>query len=325
MAKSAALAATSVLLCVVLAELFVRGCIPIRNIGPSFTVYDAQYGKKLKPNESIVRIAPEFTMTLSTNSLGHRGPEPEKGGPSILFLGDSFTMGYGVNDGEEFPSLVREALSNRSDGSVPLVVNAGIGDSGNGRWIIFLRAEARRYEPQLVVLQVHDNDFGDNPREGTFHLGPSGELIERPIPPPGINRNIQAVIEAVPGLTSSHLVGLLRQVRLPTAAGSAGPAEPPRSKRVDPLTIRLIEEALALCEQEGWPVLALLADLTPEHSEAVQTVFTNRGVSAIRIPGKQEHPDLYYKVDGHWNSAGHRFVANAVLRELRSLGIFVED
>jgi hypothetical protein len=324
LAQRAALAVGSVLLCLVFAELVVRGCIPVRNVGPSFTVYDAQYGKRLRPDASIVRVTPEFTMVLSTNSLGQRGPEPEPDGPSILFLGDSFTMGYGVNDGEEFPALVREALSERGDAAVRSVVNAGIGDSGNGRWILFLRTEARRYQPRLVVLQVHENDFVDNRREGLFRLGSAGELIERPIAPPGLERHIQAVVEAVPGLASSYLVGLLRQVRLPAAAGSPGPSQR-RPASVDPLTIRLIEEALTLCEGEGWPALALLVDLTPGHSQAVRAVFTARGVPVIRLPGKRERPDLYYRVDGHWNAAGHRFAADVVLEKLDSLYMLVEN
>jgi hypothetical protein len=39
------------------------------------------------------------------------------------------------------------------------------------------------------------------------------------------------------------------------------------------------------------------------------------------VPGKRERPDLYFEVDGHWNSAGHAFAAERVLERLRAHGI----
>src|SRR5512139_2958291 len=89
--------ALALLVSLALCELFVRAFVVVRNVGPSFTVYDADYGNRLRPSFSTVRIAPEFTMRLTTNSLGFRGPEPDAPPRGVvLFLGDSFTMGYGV-------------------------------------------------------------------------------------------------------------------------------------------------------------------------------------------------------------------------------------
>jgi len=132
----------SIVFTVFAGELFVRVFVPVRNVGPTFSSYHPYYGKVLKKNFSCTRIAPEFTMKFSTNSLGHRGPEPA-GFPKhpVLFLGDSFTSGYGVNDGEEFPDLVRVALEQRGR-TIPIpVVNAGSGNIGNGYWLRFLKAE----------------------------------------------------------------------------------------------------------------------------------------------------------------------------------------
>jgi hypothetical protein len=81
-----------------LSELMVRTFISVRDVGPSFTTYDAVYGTTLKKNFSAQRITLEFTMRLSTNSDGFRGPElGVLSSRPILLLGDSFTMGYGVN------------------------------------------------------------------------------------------------------------------------------------------------------------------------------------------------------------------------------------
>jgi hypothetical protein len=188
--KNLALSLIALLVGIGISELIVRSFVQVRDVGPSFTVYDPLYGQTLKKSFSARRITPEFTMRFTTNSDGFRGPELGMlSSRPILFLGDSFTMGYGVNDGEEFPAPVRAALSQRGSKMVS-VINAGVGNSGNGRWAKFLRAEARRYNPALVVLQIHANDFGDNIRERLFELSPAGELIELPVSSVGGERRI---------------------------------------------------------------------------------------------------------------------------------------
>jgi GDSL-like Lipase/Acylhydrolase family len=306
-----------------LLELAVRLFVPVRNVGPSFTTYDPEYGKQHKPSFTATRYTPEFTMSFSTNALGFRGPEEgdsQRG--VILFLGDSFTEGYGVSDGEEFPALVGERL--RARGAAVSVLNGGIGDNGNGRWIKFLRAAAASYEPQLVVLQVHVTDFWDNLREGLFQLTGSGELEELPVPPKGWARRLQTVIEAVPGLPYSHLIGLLRELPGPRAAGlpeadrarTAADRPAPGSSYRDRLTQRLIEEAVRICARSGWPVLGLLVDLDPAHAALLERLFVEHGADVIVLPTKDEMPELYYAIDGHWRPAGHRLAARMLIEQL---------
>lgn len=305
-------------------ELVLRRFAPARDVGPSFTRYDPVYGKRLKEGASLRRVTPEFTMRLTTNSLGFRGPEPE--GPlrgAVVFLGDSFTLGYGVDDGEEFSELLRRALVAQGR-SVP-VVNAGLGDSGNGRWLKFLHRDASRFEPRLVVLQVQETDFDDNPREGFFSLSVEDELIEQPVAPESLARRAQGWIEALPGLSHSHLIGRFRQLLLlyasATAGGDAqGGHTSAESEVVDPLTRRLLEESLALCGEQGWPVLGVLADVRGARRAAVEGIFASRGVPLVVVASKLERPDLYYRIDGHWNAAGHAEAARLVLDALEEHG-----
>ena len=41
-------------------------------------------------------------------------------------------------------------------------------------------------------------------------------------------------------------------------------------------------------------------------------------VPVLIVPIKQPQPDLYYKVDGHWNPSGHDFAADLVLKNLHT-------
>lgn len=326
MALKLLMAFLSVCIALVAADFAVGFLVPIRDVGPSFSQYHPVLGQHLRPNFSTVRKTPEFTMKISTNSLGFRGTQTDglpKG--AILFLGDSFTMGYGVDDGGEYPAIVAARLGQQPQAAAIPIVNAGIGGSGNGRWVKLLGSMGEAMQPRLVVMQVLDNDFDDNIREGLFALDADGALKELPVPPPGLGRKVQSVVEAVPGVSSSNLVGLLRQVRLNSPQGqvTAASAHPGPGELLpnDRLTILILEKAILLCREKGWPMLGLNVGLEGARRAAVRDLFAQHGVVMADLPGKTQRPDLYYKVDGHWNAAGHVAAADRVLEELGRVGI----
>lgn len=291
--------------------------VSVRNIGPAFSIYDPAYGQRLKASFSTQRVSPEFTMRFTTNSLGFRGPEP-KSFPyqPILFVGDSYTEGYGVNDGAEYPALIRKVVEVcYGENAVP-VVNAGIGKNGTGRWLKFLKAEGPRFAPRLVVFQLFANDFEDNVKERLFDVTPDGELVELPVSPGGTVRGVQTVIEAIPGVAYSHLVGFSRQVHWHLTRKQAEldsrETHKDKGRRYDRLTFRLVEEVLAVAEKQSWPVLGLLVGIDGERREQLEQIFLRRNVPSIEIGGKHKRPDLYYRVDQHWTASGHRHAARLV-------------
>ncbi|HFD86771.1 MAG TPA: hypothetical protein ENJ35_03735 [Gammaproteobacteria bacterium] len=270
-------------------------------------------------------------MRITTNSQGYRGPETGKlPMHPVLFLGDSFTMGYGVNDGEEFPELIRRALDHRfGKGAIP-VVNAGIGNAGNGHWIKFLQHEAPRIQPRLVVLQPLENDFVDNFSDGLYQLSKDGQLIENPVPPPSLLRRVQSFVDSVPLLANSRLLGLVKQQVAYyqahheydelVAHGQIDPQQDSSSNHLaERLTLALIERSIVLCEQQGWPVRVLLIDLAPAHEAAVRALLQQHSVVAIALPDKKERPGLYYKTDGHWNADGQRHAAGVIFSAIEPL------
>jgi lysophospholipase L1-like esterase len=304
-----------------LAEILVRSFVTVRDVGPVFSEHDPVLGKRIKAGFSAQRTTPEFTMRLTTNSMGFRGPEPA-GFPQrpILFLGDSFTLGYGVNDGEEYPAVVSAELRRRHGDAAPTVVNAGIGNSGNGFWLKLLRGEAVKMQPRLVVMQITENDFADNLKDGLFAIEADGTLRELPVPGPGIMRRVEALIQGIPGLSHSHLLGLVRSVRAPPlgfpAAQSADGGAGQSVAAAERLTLRILDEAISLCEQRGWRMAGLLVGLPATQEAAVKDLFARRNVVVVRVPSKAERPDLYYQVDGHWHARGHQFAAQRLLEAL---------
>ncbi len=301
------------------AEVFVRAFIPVRNVGPTFTEFDPVYGKRLKANFQGTRVTPEFSMELTTNQLGHRGP-PRTALPegAILFLGDSFTMGYGVNDDEVFVSLISERLQGAYS-SVPDVINLGIGNLGNGRWLKFLKQEGREHNPALIVLQLTGNDFADNRRENLFEVDESGNLAEFEPAETG-TRTIQKIVEAVPGITSSYLFAAARQASQsllqsapePTAATRSQPTNNrPNNRRFD-LTYKIIDQIIEWSAQNSVPLITFVVAASPAQLEGLEPLFSRRNLPLITAPAKEDSPDLYYETDGHWNAAGHRHIADVL-------------
>ena len=303
----------------VAAEVIVRNFVTVSAVGPNFSEYHPVYGKHLKPSFSARRRTPEFEMVITTNAFGFRGaPIEQFPNEPVLFLGDSFTMGYGVNNGEEFPSLISARLATLAE-PVP-VVNMGVGKSGNGRWVKILNDIEGKVSPRLVVLQFLDNDFADNERERLFSIDDKGALQEHPVPPPGRMQRLQSIVDAVPGLSSTYLLALARQVVV--ARNRSQPAEPgAQSKEVnDVLTFRIVEEVLAICERNNWPVLGVVVGLDEHRRSGIENILAQNQIDFVSLPAKPARPDLYYEIDGHWNADGQKHASQVILEKMDQMG-----
>ena len=307
------------------AEGLARLLIPVRNVGRSFSIYDPFLGKIHKKKFTTKRRCPEFIMTFTSNSEGFRGPERVHGfldnGLTVLCVGDSYTEGYGVNDGEDFPSLLRERLGNEFGRQRFDIINAGVGDTGTGRAVRFLREwKADAAHPVILVHQFSPNDYRDNLHEGIFSLSPAGDLVETTGDLPASRiRKLQGVIEGIPGLAESYLFSAAleswkpwnRWRKAPEAGGEMTDGDG------EMLTYRLLSELLRIAETRKWRVILIEFGLKRRQSEEIEALGSKGGATVLRIPSKAERPDLYYSQDAHWNKRGHAYVAAHVLIPVR--------
>src|SRR5262249_54091049 len=66
---------------------------------------------RYRPGISLTYRAAEFEMAVRTNEEGLRSAaEPVDGRPTVLFVGDSFTFGWGVADQQRFSEIVGRRL-----------------------------------------------------------------------------------------------------------------------------------------------------------------------------------------------------------------------
>lgn len=115
--------------------------------------------------------------TAAINERGFRGPVlpyvRTPGTTRILYLGDSITFGYGVDEGESFPQKTAQLLAKQ--GIHTENINSAVPSYNSEQEVTFLRNEGFRYQPDWVVVGICWNDI--NEKSGV-RVSRNGSLIE---------------------------------------------------------------------------------------------------------------------------------------------------
>ena len=304
----------------VVAEVGLRIAFPSMSVGPMQTRPDPYYGYWLRPNlDCRVKNSRGIRYHERTNSIGHRAPEYiDAPSGHVICLGDSYTMGETVDAGEEYAGLLREAL--RPEGFE--VINFGRAGNGQGRWLKFLKRDAKDYHPRLVVMQLCYNDFGDNEVEGLFRIGADGALEELPVAGPRAIDRVRDMVEAIPGVPYLYTYQLLKQ--LARGSGGAQGFHPDQKQLTaeersaqDALTFTLVRRCMELSRESGAGIVWTSVGLPDERIAQMRALGDEFGAIEIPVPYKDAQPDLYNSEDPHWNARGQRFVADEILRVIR--------
>lgn len=103
----------------------------------------------------------KWRFVYTTNQYGNRGKaipiSNQYDIPNLIVLGDSYSFGDGVNDGEEYSSIMANALSGKYN-----VTNLAVGGWGLTQSIRRYYEFGQLYSPNIVLLQYCENDLGDN-------------------------------------------------------------------------------------------------------------------------------------------------------------------
>ncbi len=115
--------------------------------------WDPDLGYLLKPGGCIFANT-EFRIRIRVNRAGLRGDDEALTAPEIIVLGDSYAMGWGVEEAEAFPARLG-ALTGRK------VLDAGIASYGTVRELRLLSRLDRSFLRTLVI-QFCNNDYTEN-------------------------------------------------------------------------------------------------------------------------------------------------------------------
>ncbi len=100
----------------------------------------------------------EFDTTLNFDDLGRAvpgRPEIADSGNGIAVLGDSYAMGWGVNDNETFSSVLQQHTTRP-------VYNLGVSSYGTERELKRLVVSGVIDKVDTVIIQYCENDLGEN-------------------------------------------------------------------------------------------------------------------------------------------------------------------
>lgn len=103
---------------------------------------------------------------VTINSQGYRGREVQVPKPPgrfrIVTIGDSLTMGWGVNDEETFTARLDQLVHQASPPLNVDVANLGVGGYNTRQEVTFLERNLSRLQPDLVLVGFYTNDVPDS-------------------------------------------------------------------------------------------------------------------------------------------------------------------
>ncbi len=358
----------SLILVIGAAEIGLRGFAPWWSDQWKMWRIDPIYARGLKAEVRNARVhshSGEFVFGFSTNKAGLRmdrevSPKPPAGRQRILFVGDSLTFGYGVDQGMTFVDLLDKRA--RRAGMPFDFVNAGFASGFTlDTEYLFTRETASQLNPDQVIVGVCiANDLQDMlltrwrvDTDELVSLEKHNDWI-----PAWIKRSAFVnwlVKGVVPGLRHRGTPANARSDAIESCSVEVEAAPPrpwrpghardpgPPGRMLNPpekvswLLDRWAREAAKagygltlLLIPDGREVQTSIRPASLRERARVRGVFANAAehagvglldpVDAMRTHHCPDGEDLYFRRDGHWTEAGHRFVARWLFEQLATPG-----
>lgn len=310
-----ALALVSLALAALGAELVWRH-LRARHYGPTtnsdYVRYDPLLGWAYRPNARARHAKLSFDVALRFDADGRRrgeacvnGPRPER--PTVAFVGDSFTFGYGVEMDAAYPCLLGERLDLG-------VINLGVaGYATDQEFLVLERFLSADTPVDVVVLGFVRNDVAETL---------AGVAYGRPKPRVTVT---DGEVEISPAsdraLPLDGRSTLFLSLRYFTGRLFSTPATAEQTRAGRALVVRLIEEMAARTAARG----AVLVVVTEGDAWLAEKLAQKRGTpreNRPRIRVLDVGPALrradaagetvWIPGDGHWTARGHEIVAEAL-------------
>ncbi|MBW1742626.1 MAG: hypothetical protein JRJ47_04250 [Deltaproteobacteria bacterium] len=271
---------------------------------------------------------------------------------SLLFLGDSFTIGLGIPRTARFTDLIKNELQPGW-----AITNMAMWGYSTDQELLVLEEKGLKYSPDVVVLCMFLDDLFCNnlfsvndgiyikPR---FSLAANEELVLGNVPVPN-NHGRSALFN----LILTRFYKLRNRLGMGTEFSRQGWISVYDTEYLEQdgyqLTLRLVAEIHALTKTRG---IDFLIVLIPDKDQVNEQQIATCGAGYYGIPPnrldlhlpqkvvrlfceKMEIPvldllpafkrykgqeELFFEHDLHWTRAGHRLVAGQVLKRLQELG-----
>lgn len=319
-AARVALLFTSLIIAVLIGEALTRLFAPITDRRDNVTLEGEVISDFVTPGLVYRQVSNEYDVLTTITDKGHRAPAVE-GNPDVIFIGDSFTFGFGLADDETFVSLYCARTGKQC-------ANLGYPGSGTLRQVERLEQFLGDWDwhPREVKLFFFGmstsfsagNDFADN--YDRQRRTQSNDIVVAPQESkPGLTEQIiglQAVL-----LRHSNLLRLLKFYAGPLLKSMfvADFGDARMAVALD-ATSTALSRLDALSKQHGFayqiylivPVHDILRDTASDTLHTLNSVAPQSAITTQQL--FLDQPTRYYfAFDGHLNAEGNRKLAEFLI------------
>jgi hypothetical protein len=270
--------------------LFDRNVIQVM---PECAVYDEGLTYRLRPGRCTFANR-EFSNEFFINSLGVRDDESSLDQPRVIMIGDSLTMGWGVDQEQAFASVFERQTGLRT-------LNAGVSSYGTVRELRMLERVDRRAATDIVI-QYSDNDLVENEQlvSGRYQVL-SREDYDRTV------RGQAEMLRYHPGKHTINLAVLLRNL----VRERGNPPAPRSAAHEAEVFLKVMERSPVDLSSYRITVLSLdpaFADAARDMARTSSSPVIQR-LRFLDASSIASIPDSFYVLDNHPTGAGHEGIA----------------
>ncbi|OGV65284.1 MAG: hypothetical protein A2283_05720 [Lentisphaerae bacterium RIFOXYA12_FULL_48_11] len=294
------------------------------------------------PNSSYRHITPSYDVFYKANSYGARDKERSKesnGKKRVIVVGDSFTEGYGVEDGKRFTDLLesRSGIEHLNFGTA--------GSFGPTQYYLLYKTLARQFEHDAVMVCILPfNDFLDDDYEYgkiaySTHYRPffTGQYPDYKLtysmkdPPRERSKFLESFLRefTFTGNFIKRVKGLARHHQASMKKGYAGYYDYTKEQwlRLNYVLGQIRREAAG--KEVIVVTIPAISDLERLQTDPASTLPVDLASFCIAenmiyldlLPGIRSAPEgyraCYYKLDPHWNALGSRLAADYILKNVK--------
>ena len=301
----------------------------------------------------------DYDVLVTTNAKRLRGKEypyqKSQGVTRILALGDSFTFGFGVNVEDSYSKVLERLLNVSTEGNGVRqyeVINTGAPGWGTAQELVFWNVEGHKYNPDIILLCLVENDPTDNVNAGLFEL--RDEQVVQREPKKNLITNIRNVMRKIPLMSflaqHSHFYNFVRMRALHVLYGQISQNEEAdvlgieevshkdamqamREESDQDLMIAILKRFISEIQESSKKLIVFDVPGTLAKFRKVQEFLRQQAdeqtISLLDTRGflKKHHQEegTTYLYDGHWNINGHRLVGEMLADFILSNNLIAQE
>lgn len=324
---------TEVFLCFLVANPALTGNMPLPVLKILRNLYISYDRKIIQYETACTQYDPELTYTLrpgkcsfgnrefhndyEINRLGVRDDEASLEAPEVVLVGDSHSMGWGVDQDKTYAQILERRLNMK-------ILNAAISSYSTPREMLLLnRIDTSRLH--TLVFQYHDNDYKENKyfyESGNVYHAMSEAGYEKE------KESYRKRRRYFPGkYTLATLADMLRGLGRRILTRAAREAPPPPAEAVflflnafshSPVKVDLEKVRIIFFRigEYGSSESEFLASLERQRLSKNFPPFVRR-MKLLELAGRLDAEVHFYRLDDHLNAAGHKALADVLFEAIR--------